>query len=197
MSKAICNRYIFSNTWYKVVGHGDFEPRKMAVGPFDMFMCGTDFPLYLVNETQPTDDGTVVTTNVCMRDGSNTCKKQYQIQILKCGSFFLYNLSRPETHDTAYCFGDRIPCSKPDFRLEPTISDKSVSRKVCVTSGYQTNCSCVRQIDIQLRNLYITWRRLQHVMKDSASVRSLLPNWFWLIFKIHSEKKPWLWFYFR
>lgn len=58
-----------------------------------------------------------------------------------------------------------------------------------MTSGYQTNCSCVRQIDIQLRNLYITWRRLQHVMKDSASVRSLLPNWFWLIFKIHSEKE--------
>lgn len=60
---------------------------------------------FTLSETQPTDDGTVVTTNVCMRDGSNTCKKQYQIQILKCGSFFLYNLSRPETHDTAYCFG--------------------------------------------------------------------------------------------
>lgn len=61
--------------------------------------------MFLVSETHPTVDGTVVTTNVCMRDGSNPCVKQYEIQILKCESFYLYNLSRPETCDIAYCFG--------------------------------------------------------------------------------------------
>lgn len=35
---------------------------------------------------------------------------------------------------------------------EPTINDKSVSMKACVTSGYQANCSCSREIDIQVRN---------------------------------------------
>lgn len=49
LSDSICDRYIFSNTWYKVVGHDDLEPRKMAVGPVDMYKCGTDYPLYLVN----------------------------------------------------------------------------------------------------------------------------------------------------
>lgn len=49
VSDSICDRYIFSNTWYKVIGHDDSEPRKIAVGPVDMFKCGTDYPLYLVN----------------------------------------------------------------------------------------------------------------------------------------------------
>lgn len=35
---------------------------------------------------------------------------------------------------------------------EPTINDKSVNMKACVTSGYQANCSCSREIDIQIRN---------------------------------------------
>lgn len=35
---------------------------------------------------------------------------------------------------------------------EPIINDKSVNMKACVTSGYQTNCSCCREIDIQVRN---------------------------------------------
>lgn len=35
---------------------------------------------------------------------------------------------------------------------EPTTNDKSVNMKACVTSGYQTNCSCSREIDIQVRN---------------------------------------------
>lgn len=35
---------------------------------------------------------------------------------------------------------------------EPTINDKSVSMKACVTAGYQTNCSCNREIEIQVRN---------------------------------------------
>lgn len=56
-------------------------------------------------ETHPTAVGTVVTTKVCMRDGINPCFQQYEIQILKCESFYLYNLSRPETCDIAYCFG--------------------------------------------------------------------------------------------
>lgn len=61
--------------------------------------------MFLLSETHPTVDGTVVTTKVCMRDGTNPCLKQYEIQILKCESFYLYNLSRPETCDIAYCFG--------------------------------------------------------------------------------------------
>lgn len=218
VSDSICDRYIFSNTWYKVIGHDDSEPRKIAVGPVDMFKCGTDYPLYLVNETHPTVDGAVVTTNVCMRDGQNPCVNQYEIQIMKCESFYVYNLTRPETCDIAYCFGERMPCSKPDpcdsdnhvilpvtedrstscqnediqlcdselktawyrplfqnidVRMptscvdqnscgtrspiwlngkEPTLNDKSVSMKACVTSGYQANCSCSREIDIQVRN---------------------------------------------
>lgn len=59
----------------------------------------------MLPETHPTAVGTVVTTNVCMQDGINPCFQQYEIQILKCESFYLYNLSRPETCDIAYCFG--------------------------------------------------------------------------------------------
>lgn len=61
--------------------------------------------MLLLSETHPLVDGTVATTKVCMRDGSNPCVKQNEIQILKCGSFYLYNLTRPETCDIAYCFG--------------------------------------------------------------------------------------------
>lgn len=217
-TESMCDRYILRNTWYKVIGHDDVEPRKMAVGPVDMFMCGTDYPLYLVNDTHPVVDGTVTTTKVCMRDRTNPCVKQYEVQILKCESFYLYNLSRPDTCDIAYCFGKNMLCSKPDpcdsdnhkifpvtedrstscqnedlqlcdselktawyrpvfqnmdVRMptscvpknscgtrspiwlhgkEPIINDKSVNMKACVTSGYQTNCSCSREIDIQVRN---------------------------------------------
>lgn len=150
-TESMCDRYILRNTWYKVIGHDDVEPRKMAVGPVDMFMCGTDYPLYLVNgnspinvcqfsiaflissfylfllfpdvklfhklkwfllsDTHPVVDGTVTTTKVCMRDRTNPCVKQYEVQILKCESFYLYNLSRPDTCDIAYCFGKIFSCS--------------------------------------------------------------------------------------
>lgn len=56
-------------------------------------------------ESHPDVDGSVATRHACMRDGSNLCRKQYEIQILKCGSFYLYNLSRTDTCDIAYCFG--------------------------------------------------------------------------------------------
>lgn len=59
----------------------------------------------MLPETHPKAVGTVVTTNVCMRDGINPCFQQYEIQILKCESFYVYNLTRPETCDIAYCFG--------------------------------------------------------------------------------------------
>lgn len=40
-----------------------------------------------------------------MLAGSNICKEQYPVQIMHCGTFFLYNLSRPNSCDIAYCFG--------------------------------------------------------------------------------------------
>nr|XP_022297908.1 uncharacterized protein LOC111107161 [Crassostrea virginica] len=132
-SDSICDRYIFSNIWYKAIGHDDLEPRKLAVGPVDMFLCGTDYPLYLLNDTHPTVDGDIETTQVCMRDGSNPCAKQYEIQILSCGSFFLYNLSRPDTCDIAYCFGENMACPKPDpcdsanYEIFPVTEDRSTS----------------------------------------------------------------------
>lgn len=46
---SICDRYIFSNMWYKVIGYDDFELRKIVVGLVDMFKCGIDYLFYLVN----------------------------------------------------------------------------------------------------------------------------------------------------
>nr|XP_022298867.1 uncharacterized protein LOC111107801 isoform X1 [Crassostrea virginica] len=113
---SICDRYIDigRDKWYKVLGHDDTVPRKMAEGSAKMFHCGTDYPIYLPNGSHPTTSGTVVTRNACMLAGSNICKEQYPVQIMHCGTFFLYNLSRPNSCDIAYCFGDNMECSKPD-----------------------------------------------------------------------------------
>ncbi|XP_062621128.1 uromodulin-like [Saccostrea cucullata] len=133
--KSICDRYIETgkNKWYKVLGHDDKLPRKMAEGPVRMFYCGTNYPLYLPKGSHPTTDGTIVTKNACMHAGSDVCKKQYPVQILKCGTFYLYNLSRPDSCDVAYCFGENLECSKPDpceekNRLNlPVSGDRSTS----------------------------------------------------------------------
>ena len=48
---SICDRYIDigRDKWYKVLGHDDTVPRKMAEGSAKMFHCGTDYPIYLPN----------------------------------------------------------------------------------------------------------------------------------------------------
>lgn len=61
--------------------------------------------MFCVIGSHPTSDGVIVTKNACMHVGSHQCKKQYPVQIMKCGTFFIYNLTRPETCDVAYCFG--------------------------------------------------------------------------------------------
>lgn len=217
---SICDRYVETgaNKWYKVLGHDDKSPRKMAELVAGMFHCGTDYPLYLSKGSHPVLDGTMVTTNACMHVGSNTCKQQYPVQIMKCGTFFLYNLSRPNSCDIAYCFGENEICSKPDpceeknrltlpvsgdrstsckdqslklcdsvlrnswYRpmknnfdvqmasscverhscgteqpiwlkgTEPTLAEKTVDMKACVTMGKSEACSCDMEIDIQVRN---------------------------------------------
>lgn len=46
---SFCDRYVETgaNQWYKVLGHDDKVPRKMAEEIAEMFHCGTDYPLYL------------------------------------------------------------------------------------------------------------------------------------------------------
>ncbi|XP_011415313.3 uromodulin [Magallana gigas] len=217
---SICDRYVETgaNKWYKVLGHDDKSPRKMAEEIAEMFHCGTDYPLYLPNGSHPTSDGIIVTRNACLHVGADKCKELYAVQILKCGTFFLYNLSRPNSCDIAYCFGENETCSKPDpceeknrltllvsgdrstsckdqslklcdsvlrsswYRpmknsidvkmasscverhscgteepiwlkgAEPTLADKTVDMKACVTVGKSGACSCDMEIDIQVRN---------------------------------------------
>lgn len=61
--------------------------------------------MHYIIGSHPNTNRTVVTRNACLHDGSELCKEQYPVQIMHCGTFFLYNLSRPKSCDMAYCFG--------------------------------------------------------------------------------------------
>ena len=75
--------------WYRIMGEAGTQLTEKQVEPLH---CGA-FVSGWLNGTHPTTEGEIVDKSVCFHFGHGVlCKWEIQIQIVNCGSYFLYNL---------------------------------------------------------------------------------------------------------
>ena len=101
----ICDRgFIVDNDWYRFKTLGD---DKMPTMPPDVGMCGTAYPIWL-NGDHPETDNVVESKTACAVTPflPGNCFISYDIKVIKCGEFYLYQLKEPKQCDFAYCAGE-------------------------------------------------------------------------------------------
>ena len=85
--------------WYRMA-----EPAGTTIPeePVDMSHCNTLFTGWL-NGHHPATAGETINGKVCFTGGSNTCKRETQIQIKHCTSYYLYFLFDTPVCNLRYC----------------------------------------------------------------------------------------------
>ncbi len=87
------------NAWYRFEGEAGTQMPESAPS---IYSCGTDAPGWL-NGTHPTPQDGIVDRQVCFNWNANQCNWNSNIQVVNCGSFYLYNLDQPGPCDLRYC----------------------------------------------------------------------------------------------
>ncbi|XP_076070431.1 pancreatic secretory granule membrane major glycoprotein GP2-like isoform X2 [Mytilus galloprovincialis] len=111
-SSQICD-VTLSEGWYRVIsGAGELMPTVCPVGGF---RCGTTAPYWLssidVNGSLYPDNGNTVTRTTCKANyNSMCCEEKIDIQIKDCNCYFVYYLKPTTGCNSAYCFGNGLPC---------------------------------------------------------------------------------------
>ena len=85
--------------WYRLVGEAGTQLPEAAP---DIFACGTDAPGWF-NGVHPTPGDGVVDGEVCFHWNGDQCRWTSNIQVVNCGSFYLYNLVTPPNCELRYC----------------------------------------------------------------------------------------------
>ncbi|XP_033745542.1 oncoprotein-induced transcript 3 protein-like [Pecten maximus] len=67
--------------------------------------CGTASPIWLEDQ-HPTSSEGIVSRNVCVRNNTGCCGERFQIRVVNCQSFFVYELKARTTCPQRYCFGN-------------------------------------------------------------------------------------------
>ncbi|VDI03159.1 Hypothetical predicted protein, partial [Mytilus galloprovincialis] len=110
----LCDNFL-KEGWYRITSKaGDKMPTSC---PSLGFKCCTTYPLWLSDENVPNGDdifpkvNQVVNRVTCASsfDG-NCCKNKIPIKIKNCGTHLVYYLTPAADCNTAYCFGDKLPC---------------------------------------------------------------------------------------
>ena len=101
----LCDRdFIKDGKWYRFKSAaGDKMPEHNP----GLKRCGTYVPIWL-NGKHPTSDGETVTRTACAPlpwTFPFNCGLSYNIKVINCGSFFLYQLKPPDRCSLAYCAG--------------------------------------------------------------------------------------------
>ena len=101
----LCDRDLIKNgAWYRfqsTAGNDQMLPEKNP----GIDRCGTNIPIWM-NGKHPTVDDVVTNVTACAQQQLSvvsTCYAEYNIKVIKCGSFFLYELKPPDQCDLAYC----------------------------------------------------------------------------------------------
>ncbi|CAB4005612.1 Hypothetical predicted protein, partial [Paramuricea clavata] len=100
----LCDRNLIKNgAWYKfesTAGNPQMLPEKNP----GTGRCGTYIPIWM-NGKHPTVDGVVTNVTACAQllSVGSTCDTEYNIKVIKCKSFFIYELKPPSQCYLAYC----------------------------------------------------------------------------------------------
>ncbi|XP_069142549.1 uncharacterized protein [Argopecten irradians] len=155
--KAINDRYITNNLWYKVEGYSG--PLSMATHPVDLTRCSTKLPIWM-NGTHPSV-GETVNRTACMRGLQSDCADTYNIQVKNCSSFNVYKLQTTRGLEMAYCFGEGERCP-------PTDPCESIDRDELKGDKYRsTTCSRKDLCDDSISG----WYKVSKPGKDNTGLK--------------------------
>ena len=96
-----CDQSTFSSTprWVRFIGAGGTQ---IPTTPPPVSRCGTDAPGWY-SGSMPTDTYSSTNGSVCYSWSVKTCNWQNNIQVTNCGSFFVYQLTKPPQCSLRYC----------------------------------------------------------------------------------------------
>ena len=97
----LCDRGL-SDRWYRFGGQAGI---KMPTSCVPVRRCGTHATGWM-NGVHPTVSDGKVTRKVCYSYSNNCCSWSNNIEVLNCGYFFIYKLSKPPTCRLRYCGSD-------------------------------------------------------------------------------------------
>ncbi|XP_069101510.1 pancreatic secretory granule membrane major glycoprotein GP2-like [Argopecten irradians] len=66
--------------------------------------CGATSPIWL-EDTHPSPEDGIVTRSACVRNETDCCGERFQIQVVNCQSYYVYELKARSTCPERYCFG--------------------------------------------------------------------------------------------
>ncbi|CAF1601997.1 unnamed protein product [Adineta ricciae] len=103
-SPRTCDQSTFNSIprWVRFVGAGGTQ---IPTTPPPVSRCGTDAPGWY-SGSMPTDTYSSTNGSACFSWGGKTCNWQNNIQVTNCGSFFVYQLSKPNGCSLRYCTVD-------------------------------------------------------------------------------------------
>ena len=90
-----------STGWYRFGGGAG---TKMPTSCVSVYRCGTNAPGWM-NGAHPTVADGMVTRKVCYH-WSNCCALSNNIEVVNCGLYYVYKLSRPPGCTLRYCGSD-------------------------------------------------------------------------------------------
>ena len=91
-----------SEDWYRFSGGAG---TKMASSCVPVHRCGTDITGWMEG-SHPTIDEGVVARKVCFHAYNSCCYKSVVIDVLNCGSFYVYQLKKLTFCNLRYCGSD-------------------------------------------------------------------------------------------
>jgi hypothetical protein len=107
--------------WTRFTDGGSYD-RMMSTTMPARYGCDTDAPGYMVGEHPAVEDGEV-TRKVCFHWSSNSCLWNQDIQVVNCGSYYVYELVNAPSCSLRYCT-EPVHASKPIIgKFYPTSTD--------------------------------------------------------------------------
>ncbi|XP_052215275.1 pancreatic secretory granule membrane major glycoprotein GP2-like [Dreissena polymorpha] len=131
----LCDQYL-KHVWYKT------ENATIRTSAPVNGNCGAVTAAWL-RDFPPTEFDGVRNMTMCIREGSNNCVWEFNIEIKNCGQFLVYHLQPlPETFNcpAAYCFDSSLPCTTPApiSTASPTTENTYTQSTPIFTSSHTT-----------------------------------------------------------
>jgi N-acetylneuraminic acid mutarotase len=88
-----------NNTWYRLLAPAGTQ---LPTSPVAEYHCGTSATGWM-NGSHPTVGSGIVSRTACFNWSGNTCSWSTSIQVLNCGSYYVYRLPNAPVCSLAYC----------------------------------------------------------------------------------------------
>ncbi|CAG2254630.1 unnamed protein product [Mytilus edulis] len=110
----LCDNFI-EEGWYKITSKAGEKcqhlVRSLGLNVAQQTRCGCQMKMFQKGEDLYPKVNDVVDRIACASNfDGDCCKQKVPIKIKNCGTYLVYHLTPPKECNTAFCFGDKLPC---------------------------------------------------------------------------------------